>query len=105
MLIKGEQRNNQIAKAYLLLGKARYYNGKYLQAIEALTYLVKNMSGDDLAVEAELWRSKSYLALEQHDRAARELINIAYSGSLTSEQYAVNQAALADALLKAEKDS
>ena len=46
-----------------------------------------------------------YLALEQHDRAARELINIAYSGSLTSEQYAVNQAALADALLKAEKDS
>ena len=105
MLINGEQRNNQIAKAYLLLGKARYYNGKYLQAIEAFTYLVKNMSGDDLAVEAELWRSKSYLALEQYERAARELINIAYSWSLTSEQYAVSQAALADALLKAEKDS
>jgi TolA-binding protein len=44
MLIKGDQRNNQIARAYLLLGKARYYNGKYLQAIEAFTYLVKNMS-------------------------------------------------------------
>ena len=105
MLIKGAQRNNQIARAYLLLGKARYYNGKYLQAIEAFTYLVKNMSGDDLAVEAELWRSKSYLALGQHERAARELINIAYTGSLTNEQYALSQAALADALLREEKDS
>ena len=105
MLIKGEQRNNQIARAYLLLGKARYYNGKYLQAIEAFTYLVKNMSGDDLAVEAELWRSKSYLALGQHDRAARELINIAFSGTLNNEQYAVSQAARADALLREEKDS
>lgn len=105
MLIKGSQRNNQIARAYLLLGKARYYNGKYLQAIEAFTYLVKNMSGDDLAVEAELWRSKSYLALGQHERAARELINIAYTGSLTNEQYALSQAALTDALLKEEKDS
>ena len=105
MLIKGEQRNNQIARAYLLLGKARYYNGKYLQAIEAFTYLVKNMSGDDLADEAELWRSKSYLALGQHDRAARELINIAFSGALNNEQYAVSQAALADALLREEKDS
>ncbi|MFL2586173.1 MAG: tetratricopeptide repeat protein [Flavobacteriaceae bacterium] len=105
MLIKGAQRNNQIARAYLLLGKARYYNGKYLQAIEAFTYLLKNMSEDDLAVEAELWRSKSYLALGQHERAARELINIAYTGSLTNEQYALSQAALADALLKEEKDS
>ncbi len=105
MLIKGDQRNNQIARAYLLLGKARYYNGKYLQAIEAFTYLVKNMPGDDLAVEAELWRSKSYLALGQHDRAARELINISFSGALNNEQYAVSQAALADALLREEKDS
>lgn len=105
MLIKGDQRNNQIARAYLLLGKARYYNGKYLQAIEAFTYLVKNMSGDDLAVEAELWRSKSYSALGQHDRAARELINIAFSGALNNEQYAVSQAALADALFREEKDS
>ncbi len=105
MLIKGDQRNNQIARAYLLLGKARYYNGKYLQAIEAFTYLVKNMPGDDLAVEAELWRSKSYLALGQHDRVARELINISFSGALNNEQYAVSQAALADALLREEKDS
>ena len=105
MLIKGDQRNNQIARAYLLLGKARYYNGKYLQAIEAFTYLVKNMPGDDLAVEAELWRSKSYLALGQHDRVARELINISFSGALNNKQYAVSQAALADALLREEKDS
>ena len=105
MLIKGEQRNNQIARAYLLLGKGRYYSGKYLQAIEAFTYLIKNMSGDDLSIVAELWRAKSYLALGQHDRAARELFNIAQSGLLNNNQYAISQAALADALLREEKDS
>ena len=105
MLIKGEQRNNQIARAYILLGKGRYYSGKYLQAIEAFTYLIKNMSGDDLAIVAELWRAKSYLALGQHERAARELKNIAQSGLLNNNQYAISQAALADALLREEKDS
>jgi tetratricopeptide (TPR) repeat protein len=105
MLIEGEQRNKQIAKAYLLLGKARYYNGSYLQAVEAFTYLIKNMSSSDEAVEAELWRSKSYLEMGQVARAAREFTNIAQSGNLTTKHYAMAQSALADALLREEKDT
>ena len=40
--------------------------------LKNFTYLIKNMSSDDLAIVAELWRAKSYLALGQHERAARE---------------------------------
>ncbi len=105
MLIGGEQRNKQISKAYLLLGKARYFNGSYLQAIEAFTYLIKNMSNSDEAIEAELWRAKSYLEMGQEERAARELTNISQSGNLTSKQYAIAQSALADALIREEKDT
>ena len=93
MLINGEQHNKQIAKAYLLLGKARYFNGRYLQAVEAFTYIIKNMSDSNEAIEAELWRTKSYLEMGQNERAARELTNISTSATLTSAQYATVQAA------------
>lgn len=105
MLIDGEQRNKQIAKAYLLLGKARYFNGSYLQAVEAFTYLVKNMGDSNEAIEAELWRAKCYLEMGQEARAAREFTNIAQSGNLTTQQYALAQSALADARLREEKDT
>ncbi|MBT7459329.1 MAG: hypothetical protein HN795_06585, partial [Flavobacteriaceae bacterium] len=35
MLIGDQQRNTQIDEAYMLLGKARFYNGRYLQALDA----------------------------------------------------------------------
>ena len=35
MQFGNEQRNQQIDEAYMLLGKARYYNGRYLQALDA----------------------------------------------------------------------
>ena len=105
MLIDGEQRNKQIAKAYLLLGKARYFNGSYLQAVEAFTYLIKNMGNSQQAIEAELWRAKSYLEMGQEARAVREFTNITKSGNLSTKQYAISQSALADALLREEKDT
>ena len=37
--IKGVQKNRQIDKAYLLLGKARYYDRRFLPALEAFNYL------------------------------------------------------------------
>ena len=40
MNIDGYQRNNQISKAYLLLGKARYYDRRYFQALETFNYLI-----------------------------------------------------------------
>ena len=105
MLIDGEQHNKQIAKAYLLLGKARYFNGSYLQAVEAFTYLIKNMGTTTEAIDAELWRAKCYLEMGQEARAAREFTNITQSGNLTTKQYALAQSALADARLREAKDS
>lgn len=42
MMVKGEERNTMIAKAYLLIGKSRYYRGKYYEALDALNYVTKN---------------------------------------------------------------
>lgn len=39
MLIEGRERNKSMTRAYLILGKARYNNGKSFEALEALNYL------------------------------------------------------------------
>ena len=44
MYIDGTEKNKQISRAYLLLGKSRYFNGKYLQALDAFNYVIRNMS-------------------------------------------------------------
>ena len=40
MNINGLQRNNKIDNAYLLLGKARYYDRRFFPAMEAFNYLL-----------------------------------------------------------------
>ncbi|MGI9527651.1 MAG: tetratricopeptide repeat protein [Weeksellaceae bacterium] len=41
MTIKGEERNKLIARAYLMLGQARYFQGKPFQALDALEQVKK----------------------------------------------------------------
>lgn len=41
MLIRGKERNRLMARAYLMLGQARYYQGKSMQALEALREVQK----------------------------------------------------------------
>lgn len=42
MLIRGRERNKMMTRAYLVLGKARYNNGKGFEALDALNYLKNN---------------------------------------------------------------
>ena len=40
MNIGGKEKNTQIDDAYILLGKARYFNGKFISALEAFNYIL-----------------------------------------------------------------
>ena len=42
MNIKGVERNPMIAKAYLLIGKSKFYQEKYFEALEALNFVTTN---------------------------------------------------------------
>ena len=48
MRINGIQRNSQIAKAYLLLGKARYYDRRFFPAMEAFNFLLEQYSNEEV---------------------------------------------------------
>lgn len=55
MLISGSERNQMIARAYLLIGKSRFFSGQYFEALDALNYVTKNFPQSKYYDEAMLY--------------------------------------------------
>ena len=64
MNIKGKEKNPQIDQAYLLLGKSRYYSGRFIPALEAFNYILFKYPGSSNINSAKIWRAKTNLRLE-----------------------------------------
>ena len=58
MNIKGNQYNRQIGEAYLLLGKARYFDRRFFPALEAFNFLLKSRTNQNAFIEGKIWREK-----------------------------------------------
>ena len=69
MNINGVERNRQIDDAYLLLGKARYYQQRYIPAIEAFNYVISSYPDADLINETKIWRAKANTRNDNEDVA------------------------------------
>ena len=64
MDIKDEERNPQTDEAFLLLGKARYFDQRYIPALEAFNYVLRKYTESDKLNEATIWREKTNIRLE-----------------------------------------
>ncbi len=69
MNINGSERNRQIDDAYLLLGKSRYYEQRFIPAIEAFNYVIANYPQADLITETKIWRAKTNTRLDNEEIA------------------------------------
>src|SRR5210317_891747 len=59
MNIKGKERNPQIDETYLLLGKARYYDQRFIPALEAFNYILFKYPASNNINHAKVWREKA----------------------------------------------
>lgn len=73
MYIKGRERNFQIDDAYLMLGQARYYDGRFVPALEAFNYILYKYPDGSLINDAIIWREKSNVRLTYDDIAIKNL--------------------------------
>lgn len=73
MYIKGRERNFQIDDAYLMLGQARYYDGRFVPALEAFNYILYKYPDGSLVNEASIWREKTNVRLTYDDIAIKNL--------------------------------
>ena len=76
MVFNGMQMNPKIANAYLLLGKARYLDQRFVPALDAFNQVYKQTLTNDLWDQSVIWKAKSNIRLEQ-EVLAIELLKMA----------------------------
>ncbi len=72
----GDSRNsdsNYINDAYLLLGKSRFYDKRYISSLQAFNYILKQELKSNIWFEAFYWRTLVYINLEQYELAKSSL--------------------------------
>ena len=73
MNIGGFEKNKQIDESYLMLGKSRYYEHRYLPAMEAFNYILYKYPNSNNVYQAQVWREKVNLKLENEQLAIKNL--------------------------------
>ena len=99
MNIDGLQRNNKIDEAYLLLGKARYYDRRFFPAMEAFNYLLENYADSKTYVEGRIWREKTNIRLRNNELAVKNLRSLARSITPSSKFHSPANAAISQAFI------
>ncbi|MGB7394604.1 MAG: hypothetical protein WA913_09440, partial [Pricia sp.] len=99
MDIKDQERNPQTDEAFLLLGKARYFDQRYIPALEAFNYIINKYDYSDKLAEAHIWREKVNLRLENEELAIKNLKRVFKYEMLDNQNYADARAMLAQAYI------
>ena len=84
MNIMGEERNPIMDKAYLLLGKSRYYDGRYIPSLEAFNYILYKYPKSELINEVKIWKEKINIKLNQNEFAQSNLRDLLEQNNLSN---------------------
>jgi len=69
VLVSGVEKNKKIFDAYILLAKARMYQGKYLESLDALGYIFNTMSKDKRLPLAKIYQAANFTKMKEYYRA------------------------------------
>lgn len=106
MYIEGGEKNPQMDEAHLLLGKARYYDQRFVPALEAFNYILYKYPNSDKIYEAKVWREKTNIRMENDVLAIKNLSKLLKEIKFKNQIFADANAILAEAFLNIEeKDS
>jgi hypothetical protein len=106
MYIKGSEKNPQMDEAYLMLGKARYYDQRFVPALDAFNYVLNKSPKSDKIYEVKIWREKTNMRLENDQLAVNNLRKLLKEIKFKDQIFADANATLAQAFLNLqEKDS
>ena len=99
MDIDNRERNPQTDEAFLLLGKARYFDERYIPAIEAFNYVLNKYVESDKLNEATIWREKTNIRLQNEELAIRNLKALLKYERLKPQEYADAHSMMAQAYI------
>ncbi|HET8886713.1 MAG TPA: hypothetical protein VFM70_10225 [Salinimicrobium sp.] len=86
MYIDGVEVNPKMDEAFLLLGKARYYDQRFIPALEAFNYILHKYPTGNNINHAKIWREKTNIRLNNDELAKKNLKEILSQDSSLEEQ-------------------
>ena len=76
MNIDGWERNPKIAKSFLLLGKSRYYDQRFIPSLEAFNYILHKYPTSKVINHAKVWRAKTNIRLDNSELASKNILKL-----------------------------
>ena len=106
MNIDGKEKNPQIDEAYLLLGKARYFDQRFVPALAAFNNILNKYPTSDKINQVKIWREKASIRLDNIEGAIKKINRLLEEEELDDQDLADATAALAQAYINLKhKDS
>lgn len=106
MNIGGSEKNPQMDEAHLMLGKARYYDQRFVPALEAFNYVLYKYPLSDKIHEVKIWREKTNMRMDNDELAINNLRRLLKEIEYKDQIFADANATLAQAFINIkEKDS
>lgn len=104
MSIGGSEKNPQMDEAYLLLAKARYYDQRFIPALEALNFILYKYPDSDRINELKIWKEKVNIRLENEALAIQSLSKLLREAQFDDQVKADANAVLAQAYYNENKN-
>ena len=99
MYIDGKEYNPQIDEAYMLLGKARYYDGRFIPALDAFNFILDRYPTSNNINLAKVWKAKTNIRLKNEEFAIENLKKMFEQAELDEEEIADGAAMMAQAFI------
>lgn len=99
MNIDGSEKNTQMDEAHLMLGKSRYYDQRFVPALEAFNYVLYKYPNSDKINEVKIWREKTNMRMDNDALAITNLRKLLKDIKFKDQIFADANATLAQAFL------
>jgi len=99
MYIDGREYNPQIDEAYMLLGKARYYDGRFIPAMDAFNFILDRYPTSNSINIAKVWKAKTNIRLNNEEFAIENLKKMFAQAELEEEEVADGAAMMVQAYI------
>ena len=71
--VQGKEHNPQMDEAFLLLGKARYFDQRFVPALDAFNNILNDYPTSDKINQVRIWREKTNIRMENDEVAIKNL--------------------------------
>ncbi len=97
--VDGKEYNPQIDEAYILLGKARYYDSRFIQALDAFNFILNKYPTSNSINHAKVWKAKTNIRLNNEEIAIENLKKMFKLKEISKEDFADASAIISQAFI------